>query len=435
MGVTGWSRALARQVTARLIHRHPNFTNSFNESNKNRPTHNRMSDVELFDFRDGRDRTNILDRQPVAGVNRKPDGCGQRRPVDQGAERRRVFGSVGIRTGVEFDGVGPKGFGLFDGRGIGIDKETGTNPRTFQARNGIRNHTPGTQHIQPAFRGHFGATLGNEGDGTGVQTLTKCYHLFGGGALQVEHRCDRCGESRDIVVLDVTPVLAQVRRYAVGTGLFAEQGGRHRVGLMPAACLSDRGDVVDVDIQALIRCNKFARHGQKALLTGSEVGQMRRVLIAMTLVATTACTSTATKSSGTAGAPVSRAPAGSANLNAAGGAMSPKAAVEGFLLAVKNQDLQAMSMIWGNEKGLARDQFSREELEKRLVIMQCNLNHDSWSYAMGLDGTTRAGEQDLRIELRQKNLKEQTMVTTIRGPGARWYVKNVDLTKLGPFCR
>ena len=78
---------------------------------------------------------------------------------------------------------------------------------------------------------------------------------------------------------------------------------------------------------------------------------------------------------------------------------------------------------------------TRDELEKRLVIMQCNLNHDSWTYATGLDGTTRAGEQDIRIELRQKNLKEQTMVTTVRGPTGRWYVKNVNLTKLGPFCR
>lgn len=159
---------------------------------------------------------------------------------------------------------------------------------------------------------------------------------------------------------------------------------------------------------------------------------MRRVLIAIALVAATACTSS--KSGAPAGA-TRNAPAGNADLNAAGGAMSPKAAIEGFLSAVKSQDLQAMSMIWGNEKGLARDQFSRDELEKRLVIMQCNLSHDGWSYASGLDGTTRAGEQDLRIELRQKNLKEQTMVTTVRGPTGRWYVKNVDLSKLGQFCR
>ena len=44
----------------------------------------------------------------------------------------------------------------------------------------------------------------------------------------------------------------------------------------------------------------------------------------------------------------------------------------------RNRICRRMSMIWGTEKGLARDQMSREELEKRLVIMQCSLNHDSW---------------------------------------------------------
>ena len=161
---------------------------------------------------------------------------------------------------------------------------------------------------------------------------------------------------------------------------------------------------------------------------------MRRVLIAVTLLVVAACSS-ATKRSSPTSSPAPGRAEGAADVKAAGGALTAKSAVEGFLTAVKNQDLQAMSMIWGNERGLAREQFSREELEKRLVIMQCSLNHDTWSYASGLDGTTRANEQDLRIELKLKNLKEQTMVTTVRGPGARWYVKNIDLTKLGDFCR
>lgn len=161
---------------------------------------------------------------------------------------------------------------------------------------------------------------------------------------------------------------------------------------------------------------------------------MRRVLIAVTLLMVAACSS-ATKRSSPAASPVPGRPQGGAEVKAAGGALTAKSAVESFLTAVKNQDLQAMSMIWGNEKGLARDQFSREELEKRLVIMQCSLNHDTWSYASGLDGTTHPNEQDLRIELKLKDLKAQTMVTAVRGPSARWYVKNIDLTKLGDFCR
>jgi len=157
---------------------------------------------------------------------------------------------------------------------------------------------------------------------------------------------------------------------------------------------------------------------------------MRKVLLTVVLVVTGACSS-ASKSAPPRGAAL---PAASGSANSTGSA-SAKAAVETFLAAVKAQDLQAMSMIWGTEAGLAREQMSRDELEKRLVIMQCNLNHDSWSYAMGVDGTTRSGEEDLRIELRQKNLKEQTIVTAVRGKNGRWFVKNIDLSKLNQFCR
>ena len=157
---------------------------------------------------------------------------------------------------------------------------------------------------------------------------------------------------------------------------------------------------------------------------------MRKVLFTIVLVLAGACSS-ASKSAPPAGASAALPASG----GAAGGSASAKAAVEGFMTAVKSQDLQAMSMIWGTENGLAREQMPRDELEKRLVVMQCNLNHDSWTYAMGLDGTTRTGEQDLRIELRQKNLKEQTIVTTVRGKNGRWYVKNIDLSKLNAFCR
>ncbi len=160
---------------------------------------------------------------------------------------------------------------------------------------------------------------------------------------------------------------------------------------------------------------------------------MRRILIAMVLMTLGACTSTS--SGRTPPGAVLTAPGASGGINAAGGASSPKAALEGFFTAVKKQDLQAMSMIWGTEKGLARDQMSRDDLEKRLVIMQCSLNHDSWKYVSGLDGTTRVREQDFRVELQQKNLREQLVVTTVQGVSGRWYVMNADITKLTNFCR
>ncbi|MEP6835277.1 MAG: hypothetical protein ABJB74_17965 [Gemmatimonas sp.] len=159
---------------------------------------------------------------------------------------------------------------------------------------------------------------------------------------------------------------------------------------------------------------------------------MRRILIAVALVGLSACVSTS-KSTTPPGAVIT--PPSASGISTAGGADSPQAAVDGFLAAVKRQDLQGMSMIWGTEKGLARDQMSRDELEKRLVIMQCSLNHESWKIVPGLDGTTRLNEQDFRVELQLKNLKEQTMVTAVKGVSGRWYVSNADITKLNSFCR
>src|SRR5437870_2391707 len=99
---------------------------------------------------------------------------------------------------------------------------------------------------------------------------------------------------------------------------------------------------------------------------------MRRLLIAVALVSLGACVSSRPSSG-------SR-PGGASSPASAIGANTPKGAVEGFLNAVKNQDLQGMSAYWGTEKGLAREQMSRDDLEKRLVIMQCTLMHDAWTY-------------------------------------------------------
>ena len=155
---------------------------------------------------------------------------------------------------------------------------------------------------------------------------------------------------------------------------------------------------------------------------------MRKMLIAMALLGASACATTRSSSGSSAGArPV--------DALTVGGASTPKAAVEGFLAAVKSQDLQGMSTYWGTENGLAREQMSRDDLEKRLVIMQCSLSHDAWQYVTEGSRLMNSRQQDLRVELRQKNLKAQTSITLVKGQSERWFVKNVDLAPLTQFCR
>lgn len=117
------------------------------------------------------------------------------------------------------------------------------------------------------------------------------------------------------------------------------------------------------------------------------------------------------------------------------GSVSGRAAIDAFLKAVNAQDLQAMSTQWGNAKGLARDQFKRDELEKRLIVMQCLMQHDSYRYPEDRARLVTGGRQEYLVELKRGNIVSQTTFTTITGPQGRWYVEDVDVTKLRDFCR
>ena len=115
------------------------------------------------------------------------------------------------------------------------------------------------------------------------------------------------------------------------------------------------------------------------------------------------------------------------------GAASPKAAVEQFLNSVRAQDLQAMSAIWGNDKGPARDQFPREEVEKRELIMQCYFAHDSFRIVREMDH--RPANRTFEVEMKKGNLTRTTMFSTSKGPGSRWYVDNGEMDPVKDFCR
>lgn len=117
------------------------------------------------------------------------------------------------------------------------------------------------------------------------------------------------------------------------------------------------------------------------------------------------------------------------------GSGTGRAAVETFLAAVHNQDLQGMSALWGNSKGLARDQLKRDELEKRLVIMQCLMQHDKFAFAEERPRLQAGGKQEHLVTLTKGKQTATTTIATVSGPGGRWLVEDVDVTKLREFCR
>lgn len=115
------------------------------------------------------------------------------------------------------------------------------------------------------------------------------------------------------------------------------------------------------------------------------------------------------------------------------GAVGPKQAAEQFLASIKAEDVQATSIIWGSAKGPARELITnRPELEKRILIMQCNLNHDTYRILTDLPG--EGLKRNVKVELRRGQMTAQTTMVAVQGPNQRWFVENTDLGPMRGFC-
>ena len=115
------------------------------------------------------------------------------------------------------------------------------------------------------------------------------------------------------------------------------------------------------------------------------------------------------------------------------GADRPRRAVELFLAAVNQQDIQAMSVVWGTEKGPARDQLPRQELERREIIMQQCFAHDRYRVIDELPG--EGGSRMLRVEITRGSVMRTPQFVTVKGPSERWYVSDADIAAMRDLCR
>lgn len=114
------------------------------------------------------------------------------------------------------------------------------------------------------------------------------------------------------------------------------------------------------------------------------------------------------------------------------GAAAPRLAVEQFLAAAKAGDLQAMSLVFGTNKGAARDNMPWNELEKREVILQCFFNADT--YRVISDSPGSEGHRVVRAELTKGKVSRQPNFFVVEGPGQRWYVDNMEIAVVRDFC-
>jgi len=166
--------------------------------------------------------------------------------------------------------------------------------------------------------------------------------------------------------------------------------------------------------------------------------RVKKSLLALCLIA--ACTR-ATGTTTTTNSPIGKEPAKTTPQpvltpradNGMTGAATARGAVTEFLDAVKAQDIQAMSVIFGTRSGPSRDNMDRSQLEKRLIILQCFFSNDKFRI---LDETLgESGHRVITVELTKGGNVRTPRFYAIAGPSNRFYVDNMEIAAVRDFCR
>jgi len=108
-------------------------------------------------------------------------------------------------------------------------------------------------------------------------------------------------------------------------------------------------------------------------------------------------------------------------------------ALDAFLSAIRSKDLQALGANWGDKDGAIRDskRISRDELEKRELLLMCYFNHDS--YAVLNDEAAAGGERKMTVRLTKGTLNRTTDFLLASGPD-RWYVRSGNVEPVRDLC-
>jgi hypothetical protein len=160
----------------------------------------------------------------------------------------------------------------------------------------------------------------------------------------------------------------------------------------------------------------------------------KSVLALLMLAACGPATTTTTTKTGPIGAPPAPVvtPPKSTNSGMTGAA-TPRDAVSEFLTAVHAQDIQAMGAIFGTSRGPSRDNMDRNELEKRLIILQCYFDHDKFRIVGDTPGEN--GHRVVATELTRGTNIRTPSFWVVQGPGNRFYIDNMEIAAVRDFCR
>src|SRR4051794_27507612 len=107
--------------------------------------------------------------------------------------------------------------------------------------------------VQPTFGCDFLTTLGDDADNLWLKLQSECHNLWRVRHLEIQPRLNELSQLRDIAVLHMTAIFAQMRGDPVATSGFADYRGANwiRLAFGQAAItgLTQSRDVIDVDSQ------------------------------------------------------------------------------------------------------------------------------------------------------------------------------------------
>ena len=157
--------------------------------------------------------------------------------------------------------------GGLDLPGVGIDEQSDLDARVAAARQRLGDPVALAGHVEASLGRQLLAALGHERHLVGPDLQGQGDHAGLDGQLQVEPDLHGLPQQAQVAVLDVPAVFAEMDRDHVGPAQLGEHGRPDRVGLAPAADLTKRGDMIDIDTQA--------RHGRVSpQMTDAARGQL-----------------------------------------------------------------------------------------------------------------------------------------------------------------
>lgn len=107
----------------------------------------------------------------------------------------------------------------------------------------------------------------------------------------------------------------------------------------------------------------------------------------------------------------------------------PNAAVNQFLTAVKNKDIDGMTKVWGDENHLEVNLVKPAEFRMRVILLQTYLSNKGFRIMAGpvpVEGI--ASRRTYRVELQRTNCTFPVTLTVAQMHRGGWVVYGTDLT-------